>query len=190
MWLSLCAFVDERCFIKNIWTSQKDCQHAPDVSARPVANSFSSRCKTRAGKHFNGYFDRKLRNGREIFLSTSKLVFRREKKWPANKMAKMPIYWHFWKSGYCTFPMKTNDTAEIRRTHRWIICMFKVLPTFRSGSNSTYTPRKSHSERPVTHGTHFFGIYTKNRADRCSRVVKDRCNTPSPKIPKYDNTPP
>ena len=157
---------------------------------RPVANSFSSRCKTRAGKHFNSYFDRKLRNGREIFLSTSKLVFRREKKWPANKMAKMPIYWHFWKSGYCTFPMKTNDTAEIRRTHRWIICMFKVLPTFRSGSNSTYTPRKSHSERPVTHGTHFFGIYTKNRADRCSRVVKDRCNTPSPEIPKYDNTPP
>jgi len=107
-----------------------------------------------------------------------------------NKMAKMPIYWHFWKSGYCTFPMKTNDTAEIRRTHRWIICMFKVLPTFRSGSNSTYTPTKSHSERPVTHGTHFFGIYMKNRADRCSRVVKDTCNTPSPEIPKYDNTPP
>ena len=165
---------------------------ACDARMSPPRQRILSRVgvKTRAGKHFNGYFDRKLRNGREIFLSTSKLVFRREKKWPANKMAKMPIYWHFWKSGYCTFPMKTNDTAEIRRTHRWIICMFKVLPTFRSGSNSTYTPRKSHSERPVTHGTHFFGIYTKNRADRCSRVVEERCNTPSPEIPKYDNTPP
>ena len=39
MWLSLCAFVDERCFIKNIWTSQKDCQHAPDVSA-PTGSEF------------------------------------------------------------------------------------------------------------------------------------------------------
>ena len=65
-----------------------------------------------------------------------------------------------------------------------------MCQVFGSGSNSTYTVSIMPAVGPGTHGTIFFGIYSKNRADQCPRVCLQRCNRSPFKIPKHDNTPP
>ena len=139
---------------------------------------------------------RRCKNNQSAVTFPPRSAFRRSRSFPpncnstTNQLAKMPINWHFQKRTYCTSSWQTNHMTRIRTASGAIIYNLCMCQVFGSGSNSTYTVSIMPAVGPGTHGTIFFGIYSKNRADQCPRVCLQRCNRSPFKIPKHDNTPP